>query len=215
MSLSAIPTLFGVRGAVAVVTGGGTGKLNYIPKLFDRYCRNGNIIPVECDISSPKSLQSLANTVKARHGYLNLLVNNAGVALNLLPKLPTPKTGDIKSFQRALLNAGTPQDFATTFNVNTTAAYYCSVLFLDLLDAGNRRGNMRGVSSQVITIASGGGYRRDDKVFSVSYTLSKAAAIHLGKLLANFFKDWQIRSNVICPGVFPSCMSPPSTFMAA
>lgn len=143
------------------------------------------------------------DTVKGQHGYLNLLVNNAGVALNRLPKLPTPQTGDIKTLQEILLT-GPREDYAKTFDINVTAAFYCSIQFLELLDAGNKRGNMPGVTSQIITLSSSGGFRRDDKVFTVSYTLSKGAAIHLGKLLANFLKDWDIRSNVIAPGVFPS-----------
>ena len=145
----------------------------------------------------------MVDTVKQRHGYLNLLVNNAGVALNQLPKLPTPQTGDIRTLQAALLT-GQREDYAKTFDVNVTAAFYCSVQFLELLDAGNKRGTMHGLSSQIITVSSLGGFRRDDKVFTISYTLSKAAAIHLGKLLANFLRDWNIRSNVIAPGVFPS-----------
>ena len=166
----------------------------------------GNLIPISCDVASVSSIEALVNTVKERHGYLNLLVNNAGVALNMLPRsLPRPPNADITELQQALL-PGTHDDFAMAFNVHTTAAYYCSVYFLELLDAGNKRGNAPpGVTSQIITIASGGGFRKDDTVFSVSYTLSKAAAIHLGKLLAGFLKDWQIRSNVICPGIFPSC----------
>ena len=145
--------------------------------------------------------------IQARHGYLNLLVNNAGVAMNLLPALPTPQTGDIRAFRDAMLGAGHRDDFATTFDVNVTSAFYSTLLFLELLDAGNKRGNMPGVTSQVISVASVGAFRRDDKVFTASYTFSKAAAVHMGKLLANYLKDWQIRSNVICPGVFPSGLS--------
>lgn len=132
------------------------------------------------------------------------MVNNAGIALNLLPKLPTPKDGDIKAYQQALWNAGSPGDFSKTFEVNTTAIWYTTVAFLELLDAGNKRGNMRGMTSQVISVTSGGGFRKDEKVYSMSYTLSKAAATHLGKMFAHFLKDWNIRSNVIAPGVFPS-----------
>lgn len=164
----------------------------------------GNLIPAECDLSDTASIQKVVDTVKARHGFINLLVNNAGVALNLLPPLPTPATGDIRAFQQALLHTGTRAEFSQTMDGNVTAHYYCTLLFLELLDAGNKRGNMCGVTSQVITVASSGGFRLDDKVFSVSYTLSKGAAIHLGKLLAHFLKDWQIRSNVVCPGIFPS-----------
>lgn len=155
-------------------------------------------------MSDIDSVQSLVDTIKARHGYINLLVNNAGVAYNLLPKLPNPETGDIKAFQQVLLQAGSRTEFAYTMEMNVSAQYYCTLLFLELLDAGNKRDNMHGVTSQIITVASGGGFRQDDKIFSVSYTLSKGAAIHLGKLLAHFLKDWQIRSNVIAPGIFPS-----------
>lgn len=164
---------------------------------------------MQCDVCSTESVQKLVDTVKQRHGYINLLVNNAGVALNMFKEpLPTPQTGDIAAFARALEN-GPREDFARSFELNVTAAFYTTVRFLELLDAGNKRGNMRGVTSQVLTVASLGGFRRDDKVFTVSYTLSKAAAIHLGKLLANLLKDWRIRSNVIAPGVFPSGMLAP------
>lgn len=130
----------------------------------------------------------------------------------MLPPLPFPSStkGDqnqennIKEYQSLLWNAGTPQQFSEVFEVNTQGVWYTTVAFLELLDLGNRIGNVKGVSSQVITISSGGAYRKDDKVFSVSYTLSKAATTHLGKMLAHFLKDWQIRSNVVAPGIFPS-----------
>ncbi|CAL1713625.1 unnamed protein product [Somion occarium] len=226
--LSPITTLFSVDGLVAVVTGGGTGiglmiatalenngavvyivskTLHVLEEAARKNNRHGKLIPVACDVSSRDSILSLVETVKARHGFINLLVNNAGVALNLLPKLPTPDSSDIKTYQEALWNTGSPENFAKTFEINTTAIWYTTVAFLELLDAGNKRGDMQGATSQVISVTSGGGYRKDDKVFSVSYTLSKTAATHLGKMLAHFLKDWNIRSNVIAPGVFPSLMT--------
>ena len=166
--------------------------------------RRGNLIPVQGDVTSRESMLAVADTVRQRHGHLNLLVNNAGLASNFLPKLPGPGEVDIKKYQELLWTAGAPADFAAAFDVNVSAAWYASLAFLDLLDAGNRRGNTPGVTSQILTVSSGGGFRKDDKVFSVPYTLSKAAATHLGKMLAHFLKDWQIRSNVIAPGIFPS-----------
>ena len=149
-------------------------------------------------------MRAVAETVRERHGYINLLVNNAGLAKNFLPKLPGPGEVDMKKYQELLWNAGSPQDFAGAFDVNVSAVWYTAVAFLDLLDAGNKRGNTPGVTSQILTVASGGAFRKDDKVFSVPYTLSKSAATHLGKMLAHFLKDWQIRSHVIAPGIFPS-----------
>ncbi len=152
-------------------------------------------------------MKAVAETIRERHGYVNLLVNNAGLAKNFLPKLPGPGEVDMKKYQELLWNAGSPQDFSGAFDVNVAAVWYTAVAFLDLLDAGNKRGNTPGVTSQILTVASGGAFRKDDKVFSVPYTLSKSAATHLGKMLAHFLKDWQIRSNVIAPGIFPSGMS--------
>jgi NAD(P)-dependent dehydrogenase (short-subunit alcohol dehydrogenase family) len=59
-------------------------------------------------------------------------------------------------------------------------------------------------ASQVITISSSGAFRLDARVLSISYTMAKSATTHLGRLLANLLADWGIRSNVLCPGVFPS-----------
>jgi NAD(P)-dependent dehydrogenase (short-subunit alcohol dehydrogenase family) len=47
------------------------------------------------------------------------------------------------------------------FEVNVTGVFYTTLAFLELLDAGNAEGRaLEGVSSQVITISSIGGYRR-------------------------------------------------------
>ncbi|KAI0345608.1 NAD(P)-binding protein [Trametopsis cervina] len=194
------------NGATVYIT---SRRLDILEKAANENNKYGNIIPVQCDITNQANIQGLVDTIKARHGFVNLLVNNAGVALNLLPQLPTPQTGRITAFQRALLQAGTPEDFTRTLEINVTAQYYSAVLFLELLDAGNKRGNMRGVTSQIITVASGAAFRSDDKLFSASYTLSKGAAVHLGKMLARFLKDWQIRSNVFAPGFFFSEMTEP------
>ncbi|KAI0351408.1 NAD-P-binding protein [Trametes cingulata] len=226
--LSDTQALFNVEGLVAVVTGGGTGIGLMIAKALEHngavvyivsrrlpvleaaareHSRRGNLIPLQGDVTSRESMQAVAETVRQRHGYVNLLVNNAGMAKSLLPKLPGPGEVDIKKYQELLWNAGSPNEFSRAFDVNVTSAWYCAVAFLDLLDAANKRGNTPGVTSQIITVTSGGAFRKDDKVFSVPYTLSKSAATHLGKMLAHFLKDWNIRSNIIAPGIFPSEMT--------
>ncbi|TCD65820.1 hypothetical protein EIP91_002170 [Steccherinum ochraceum] len=226
--LKDVTALFNVDGLVAVITGGGTGiglmmatalenngatvyivsnRLDVLEEAAKKHNKHGKLIPVRCDVTDRESILSLVKIVKERHGYLNLLVNNAGVAHNLFPKLPTPADSDIKTYQDTLWNAGTPEEFGHAFQVNTTGIWYMTVAFLELLDAGNKLDNMKGVTSQVITVASGGAFRKDDKVFSMSYTLSKAAATHLGKMLAHFLKDWKIRSNIIAPGIVMTPMT--------
>lgn len=200
----------------------------------------GKMIPLQADITDRESLLELAESVKARHGYIDLLINNAGIARNLFSHpLPSP-TGtpvtdplsppgspasgssvpSIKSFQNALWNTGSPEDFAATFLTNVTAVYYTTVAFLDLLHQGNLRQQRHASSadllttsalprppyhtSQVLSVSSSGSFRLDPKILSPSYTLSKSACTHLGKLLANLLAPWGIRSNVLAPGVWPS-----------
>jgi NAD(P)-dependent dehydrogenase (short-subunit alcohol dehydrogenase family) len=175
--------------------------------------------------------------VARRHGYINLLVNNAGIARNLYahplpgpaqslhanaplspPSSPPsePQLPSIKAFQNALWDTGSSEDFADTFATNVTAVYYTTVAFLDLLHQGNIRQQRHELppetglprppyhSSQVLSVSSSGSFRLDAKILSPSYTLSKIACTHLGKLLANLLAPWGIRSNVLAPGVWPS-----------
>ncbi|KAJ3729449.1 hypothetical protein F5878DRAFT_572354 [Lentinula raphanica] len=251
--------LFDVEGLVAVVTGGGSGiglmmatalenngatvyivgrRHDVLQRAAQENNRYNNIIPLQGDITDRQSLSAIVQVVKARHGYIDLLVNNAGIARNLYvhplpspdncsearsppspPASPTcePLQPSIKEFQSALWDSGTPDDFAETFETNVTAPYYTTVAFLDLLHQGNLRQQESAFSrlmtfppfhtSQVITVSSSGSFRVDPKIVSMSYTLSKTASTHLGKCLANLLAPWNIRSNVLAPGVWPSEMT--------
>ena len=184
---------------------------------------------------------SIVEVIRARHGFVDLLINNAGIARNLFHHpLPSPddvsevvnsnnppsppsspisgtSTLSIKAFQSVLWDTGTPEDFADSFATNVMAVYYTTVAFLDLLHQGNMRrrrlefpGATSGLhrppyqTSQVLSVSSSGSFRIDGKVLSVSYTLSKIACTHLGKLLGNVLAPWGIRSNVLAPGVWPT-----------
>ncbi|KAH8119228.1 NAD-binding protein [Phellopilus nigrolimitatus] len=226
MSLQ-VESLFSVEGTVAVVTGGGTGiglmiatalenngatvyilgrRLEVLKNAAEKHAKHGKLIPLQCDVTSRENLISVVETIKQQQGFVNVLVNNSGVMYNVA-KAPEP-TDDIKTFQEKLWSAGTPEEFTKTFDVNVTAVYYTTVAFLELLDAGNRRATSpEEPTSQVITISSIGGLRRDEFVFSISYSASKAASNHVGKLLANTLRRWKIRSNVIAPGLYPSEMT--------
>ena len=69
-------------------------------------------------------------------GYIDVLINNSGIARNDAKGLPAAQ--DIKSFREQLWNAGTPEDFMMSLEVNVKALYYVTVAFLELLDAGNK-----------------------------------------------------------------------------
>ncbi|KAG6836259.1 hypothetical protein H0H93_009735, partial [Arthromyces matolae] len=255
--------LFNVNGLVIVITGGATGiglmmatalesngaivyilgrRFHLLQKAAEENNRYGNIHPLECDVTNRESLLTVVDVVRARHGFIDMLINNAGIARNLyshpLPApLPThsasytgppsppaspslgPTIPNIKAFQHALWDTGSPEDFAETFATNVTAVYYTTVAFLDLLYQGNVRQQRMAAptengiprppyrSSQVLSVSSSGSFRLDSKILSPSYTLSKSACTHLGKLLANLLAPWGIRSNILAPGVWPSEMT--------
>jgi len=240
--------LFSVYGMVVVVTGGGTGiglmissaletngatvyivgrRLDVLEKAARDNNKHGKIIPLQGDITSRESLLVIVDTIKARHGYIDLLINNAGIARNILPRpLPSPtdqsidKGGppSIHNFQSTLWDSGSPAGFSDTFETNVTAPYFTTVAFLDLLHQGNVRPQATSITpklqaprprptSQVLTVSSSGAFRVDANVLSVSYTLAKHASTHLGKLLANILAPWGIRSNVLAPGVWPTEMT--------
>ncbi|CAA7258827.1 unnamed protein product [Cyclocybe aegerita] len=258
-------TIFDVEGLVVVITGGGTGiglmmataletngatvyivgrRMDVLEKAAKENSKYDKIIPVEGDITKRESLLSIVEVVRARHGYIDLLINNAGIARNLyshplpsptdpsdpshlpsppgspFPQAAGPPTPSIKAFQNALWDTGSPEDFADTFATNVSAVYYTTIAFLDLLHQGNIRrqrldfpttsaglGLLPHYTSHVLSVSSSGSFRLDSKVLSPSYTLSKSACTHLGKMMANLLAPWGIRSNVLAPGVWPSEMT--------
>ena len=154
-------------------------------------------------------------------GYLDVLVNNAGIQG---PDHRRANTADsIDDLQHILL--ADPEKWAPTFAINTSAIVGVSGAFLKLLDAGNKRRGWEsgklpedrarkrdtsslgenGIavddlrSSQIITVASISGMNRFITA-GMAYGASKAAAITLGKSLAHLLVPWGIRSNVINPG---------------
>ncbi|TFY77833.1 hypothetical protein EWM64_g6180 [Hericium alpestre] len=219
--------LFSLEGMIAVVTGGGSGiglmvataledkgatvyivgrRKTVLEAAAKESSKHGRIIPLQGDITDRDSLLAAAQTLREKHGYINLLVNNAGVALG--NRRPQDYRGDIRALQSALWNDAAPGDFEGCFGINVTGTYYCTVAFLDLLHEGNlRTADATGVTSQVLSVSSIASFRRDERSYSIPYTLSKVACTHMGKAWVNLLRDWKIRSNVLAPGIFPSDMT--------
>jgi len=225
--------LFHVRGLVAVITGGGSGLGAYAARALDAngatavYIvgrreqplkdvaasgRNGSIKYIVGDVTDKSSLAKIADQVRKEQGYINLLFANAGI---IGPKFgeSLSKKGDkptVSEYQAALL-APSMEDFTQTTHVNVTAVTYTVATFLDLLDAGNRKGNVV-QDSQVLVTASVAGFSRVTAA-GLSYSVSKAAATHLVKMLSTAFaqNQFNIRVNAISPGLYPSEMTTETT----
>jgi len=171
--------LFGVRGLVAVITGGGSGIGLMAAKAFDEHgakavyiigrrkqkledaakqAKNGSIIPLEGDATSQDSLSAMTSRIKAEQGYVNVLFANAGtMGVQYFGELPEDRHPTVQEFQKVALSHKI-DDFANTYKVNIAGPYYTAVAFLELLDAGNKQGFAQ--QSQVIVTASIGGFLR-------------------------------------------------------
>ncbi|KAI3335640.1 short chain dehydrogenase [Ustulina deusta] len=217
--------LFNVNGLVAVVTGGGTGiglmitkalaangaakvyilgrRLNVLQDAISSI-GNPNILPVTCDVTSVEALQAAVSHIEQDAGFVNLLVCNSGIA-GPFGNNPKPET-TLDEFIAA--NMAVPiEDYTNTFAVNASAVWYTTMAFLKLLDAGNSRANVD-QKSQVVAISSIGGFNKIN-TGGFAYGQSKAACTHLIKQLSVVLPQWDIRANLICPGLYPSEMSAP------
>jgi len=215
------PNLFNVEGLVAVITGGGSGiglmmaralALNGARKVYivgrrkevlekaAHSVSTKNIIPLVGDVTSKEALASIVSTITSEVGYINLLIANSGPLGPQKSKVLTAES-TIADFQEAYGQTSF-EDFAKTFELNTVAVWYTTVVFLGLLDAGNKKGNVV-QKSQVIATSSIGGFNRNVPG-GYAYGQSKAATTHMMKQLATGLAPFGIRSNILAPGLFPS-----------
>lgn len=211
-----------IAGLVAVVTGGGTGlgltiartleangaKVFITGRRADKLdaaaqlaTRPGRIVPIPGSTTSRDDLQRAVDAVAADTGYIDLLVNNAGMTTFDASPTARPKPGpgasvaELRDYYFAYRDPGVWRD---TLDTNVAAVFTASMAFLELLDAGNRRRAPGLPRSQIVAVGSTGGLTRFTDSFV--YNASKAAVHHLMKNLGAALVPFGIRTNVIAPG---------------
>ncbi|KAK3715830.1 hypothetical protein LTR37_006813 [Vermiconidia calcicola] len=212
-------SLFSVEGMVVVITGGGTGiglmmtkafasngaaKIYIVgrrkEKLDEAAKLSSNIVPLVGDITSKESLCEIADYIKKDTGYVNLLCCNSGY---MPPPIGVKSTEvSVQEYAKKALEQKT-EDWVNTFSTNSVSVAFNTFAFLELLDAGNQRGNCPDRKSQVLVTSSIAGYLRTPSNLG-AYPASKAATTHLVKHLAGTLTPYSIRVNAIAPGLFPS-----------
>lgn len=83
-----------------------------------------------------------------------------------------------------------------------TAIYFTSMAFLPLLSKGSAA--IPDYSSSIVNVSSISGCMKGSSAGQFAYAASKAAATHVGRMLATTFVKCGVRVNTIAPGVFPS-----------
>jgi NAD(P)-dependent dehydrogenase (short-subunit alcohol dehydrogenase family) len=125
------------------------------------------------DVSDPAMVDALFADVEERHGALDVLINNAGIAG------PTQLLEDIE-----------PADWNRTLAVNLNGHFYCARRAIPLLK--------RSAGGSIIGISSSAGLFGCPS--RAPYAASKWALIGLTKTLAMELGPFGIRVNAICPG---------------
>ena len=133
---------------------------------------NLNCLCVKCDLQNENEINNMYNIIKDKYEYIDVLVNNAGIAID------------------TLFEDKTKEQFMKTLEVNLVAPFLLSKLFgEDMLK--NKNGNIINISS---TNGIDSYYQ-----YSLDYDSSKAGLINLTHNLANHFAPY-IRVNCVCPG---------------
>ncbi|KIP10796.1 hypothetical protein PHLGIDRAFT_18207 [Phlebiopsis gigantea 11061_1 CR5-6] len=212
-----IPSLFDVRGKVAVVTGGGSGigtmfaaayvqngakvyiasrKEKQLKEVADALNKKG---PGSChyvvaDLSNKAGCDHLANEIIKRESKVHILVNNSGATWGA----PYDNFPEKEGWDRVL-------------GLNVKGVYYLTVGLTDLLakDAtADDPGRVINISSVAAATTTATGSTLADAGNGLwSYNTSKAAVNHLTSLLASTLAPRKISVNAVMPGVFPSKMT--------
>ena len=205
IGLMATQTL-AVNGAKVYITGRTEEKLNRVAELYGKEIP-GSIIPVPADITSKESIKNLADAISQRESHLSILINNAGISSHT----QTTEHDNANDLRKSLFDDpdATIKDWEDVYRTNVPQLFFMTTAFLPLLKNGSK--THHGWSSTVINISSISGIVKTAQ-HHFAYNASKAAAIHLTKMLANEISGspesrLPIRINNIAPGVFPSEMT--------
>jgi NAD(P)-dependent dehydrogenase (short-subunit alcohol dehydrogenase family) len=192
------------NGAKVYICGRTKEKLDRATEVHAKDAR-GEIIPIQADINSKQGIAALYDEIKSREKYLSILVNNAGVSS---ATFSVAENSSAEEMKKSLFDAKTAtfEDWVDVYRTNVAATYFTTVAFLPLLQACTE--SHPGWSGTVINVSSISGEVKTAQ-HHFSYNASKAAAVHLTRMLASEVAaaGLKIRVNGIAPGVFPSEMT--------
>jgi len=185
--------LFSLNGKTAVVTGGGSGIGEAISRVFAAQGANlalldrdidaagevaksiaasgSQAFAIDCDVSDAESVAAAIEQVSDRHGQIEILVNNAGVA----------HVGNVLKT--------TTEDFERLFRVNVLGVHNCTKTVLPLMirNGGGVILNMASIASLIAV---------EDRW---AYTMTKGAVLAMTRSIALDFIAEGVRCNCICP----------------
>lgn len=186
-----------LEGRVAFVTGGGSGigsgmarrlaaagvkvavadiRMEPAAAVASEIVRaNGAAIPVQVDVSDRASVEAAAAEVLEAFGRVDILCNNAGVAMHGVPVESVPLA-----------------DWDWVIGVNVYGVINGIQAFLPHIRAHGKGGH-------VVNTASIGGLQVNPSFLTGPYSMTKYAVVALSEALANELADTSIGVSVLCP----------------
>jgi NAD(P)-dependent dehydrogenase (short-subunit alcohol dehydrogenase family) len=193
-----------VNGAKVYIVGRTREKLDTVAKQYNGDGIDGEIIPLQGDVSKKEDIARLYDEISNREKCLCILVNNAGISgATFQQEVQSPEEAKKNLFDS---KDATFEEWERIYRTNVSQIYFTTTAFLPLLAHSTEE--HKDFSGTVINIASISGLVKNAQ-HHPAYNASKAAAIHLSRMLANIVVQnrFKIRINCISPGVFPSEMT--------
>ena len=202
--------LFDLTGKVAVVTGASAGlgadaalayaqagadvallarrveKLEAVRTEIEKTGRKAIAVP--CDVTSEESVKGAMETVLKEFGHIDILLNNAGVAV------------------RGGVDSMSVEDWDKSFNTNVKGIFLASKYVVPQMKARGY-GKIVNIASVNAVIAD-----KNDVFIRHSYNASKAAVLGLTKGMACSYARYGITVNAIGPALFETEMTAGTLF---
>lgn len=202
--------LFDLTGKVAVVTGASAGlgkdaalayaqagadvallarrveKLESVKEEIEKTGRR--VLAVPCDVTDESSVKAAIDTVMAAFGRVDILLNNAGVAV------------------RGGVDTLSVEDWEKSFDTNVKGIFLASKYVVPVMKA-QQYGKIVNIASVNAVIAD-----KNDTFIRHSYNASKAAVLGLTKGMACSYARYNITVNAIGPALFETEMTANTLF---
>jgi NAD(P)-dependent dehydrogenase (short-subunit alcohol dehydrogenase family) len=157
-------------GATVVITGRTAEPLKEVERELEAMGHPGRA--VRMDVGNHEDVSRLGEQVMERYGRLDILVNNAAVRVN-----------------KPVLEH-TLEDWEYVFRINVTGTFLCAQMAARIMK-NQGYGCILNIASQMATVTSPN---------RAAYCSSKAAVVHMTRVMAVDWARYNIRVNAIGPG---------------